>query len=185
MRKALAGCVLFLRSCAGIRGAIVTLACALFFGVSAGHATGVPSDPCSLLPPSQIGKTLGQAFLPPRQLPAPRAYRNTASGTECDYLSQEPTGMGVPLKVVFILYIESSPAAAKDVFVRTRPFVEGLGPTTPVAGVGDDAYRDANLAVHVLRGAAHYSINFIPMNTFTPEKAQQENDLARWVAGHL
>ncbi|HLW48259.1 MAG TPA: hypothetical protein VKW09_10885 [bacterium] len=172
-------------SVARVRAWVLALVCTLSWGALAVPAKAVPSDLCSLLSPGQIGKALGQPFLTPRTLPAPRAYHNTAAGTECDYLSQQPTGMGVPLKVVFIMYVESSPAAAKDAFARTRPFAASFGPITPVAGLGDDAYRDANYALHVLKGTAHYSINFIPMGTYTSKEDQQEKTLAAWVAGQL
>lgn len=173
------------RSGAYVLAGAVTSACVLL-AAAWGETVGLPSDLCALLPPERIGQVLGQAFRAPERREAPRAYKNTAPGIECDYLSEKPTGMGVPLKVLFTIYMESSPAAAKDVFTKVKAFFEmGLGPSTPVGGLGDAAYRDTNYALHVLKGPAHYAINFIPMGTFTPEKEQQEKDLAAWVAGRL
>jgi hypothetical protein len=154
---------------------------ALAWSVSEVHAAAPPSDLCALLPASQIGNVLGQPFGAPERSPAPKVYTNTAMGTRCGYESDNGAA-----SVVFIVYMESSPAVAQDTFNRVRAFFWGGGKSTAVAGIGDSAYRDGNGALHVLKGRAHYSIDISPpQGTATPKLQQEQNDLAGWVARQL
>jgi hypothetical protein len=83
---------------------------------------------------------------------------------------------------VFIEYIDASSAEARDAFERLSKW---FPPTSQPSGVGDSAYIDDNLAIHVLKGRIRYYINIIPFGTASSRKAQQLRDLADWVAGQL
>jgi hypothetical protein len=152
----------------------------LFSSLSVGAAWSKepPADLCSLLPAAKLTKVLNQTFDSPVKSTAPAAYRNTPTGTQCDYPSKD----GFPRKIVFITYVEPSAAAAKENFGKLKMW---FGPNTPVAGVGDDAYRDSNYAIHVQKGRVRYYINMVPIGTYTPEKEKQLKDLADWVAGQI
>ena len=162
---------------------IVLLSLALLSGAFSLQAKDLPSDLCALLPGTQSGKVLQETYGPPAKSTAPAAFPGDASGSECDYRNDSyQTGKGLPRKVVFIVYVDRSPAVAQDNFTKLSKF---FGTNTPVTGVGDAAYRDSNYALHVLKGKVRYYINIIPIGTYTPEKEKQLKDLATWVAGQL
>ncbi len=143
-------------------------------------AKELPSDVCTLLPAAQLEKVLQETYDPPMKSTAPAAFRGGASGTECNYKNDSyRTGQGLPRKVVFIVYVDASPAIAKDTFNKLNAV---FGPSTPVPGIGDAAYRDSGYALHVVKGKVRYYINMIPMETYTPEKEKQLKDLVKWVA---
>jgi hypothetical protein len=149
-----------------------------FLSVRAAWSKELPADLCSLLPVAKLTKVLNQTFDSPAKSTAPAAYHNTPTGTQCSYASKD----GIPRKIVFITYVEPSAAAAKDNFAKLKMW---FGPPTPVAGVGDEAYRDSNYAIHVQKGRVRYYINMVPIGTYTPEKEKQLKDLADWVAGQI
>ena len=96
-----------------------------------------PSDLCSLLPSATVGKILRQAYDSPKKSVAPRPYRNTNEGTDCNY------GSGSSL-LLFRVYVDPSPAASADLFARLKSFF-GQG-STPVNGLGDEAYLTSSWA---------------------------------------
>lgn len=156
---------------------------AMFSSHRALRAKDPPSNPCVLLSSSQLEKVLEQPYDPPTKSTAPAAFRGGVSGTECDYRTESyRTGKGLPRKVVFIIYVDPSPAVAKDTFNKLSAF---FGPNTAVAGIGDAAYRDSNYAIHILKGKVRYYINIIPIGTYTAQTEKQLRDLATWVAGQL
>jgi hypothetical protein len=162
---------------------IVLLSLAPLSGAFSLQAKDLPSDLCALLPAAHLDKALQETYDPPAKSTAPAAFPGDASGTQCDYRNDSNwTGKGLPRKVVFIVYVDGSPAVARDNFTKLSKF---FGNSTPVTGVGDAAYRDSNYALHVLMGKARYYINIIPIGTYTPEKEKQLKDLAAWVAGQL
>lgn len=144
--------------------------------VHSARASEPPADLCSLLPATEVSKTLGQAFASPQKSVAPRPFANTNTGTDCNYLSKDGS------KLWFRAYVDPSPSAAADLFARLSKF---YGPPTPVKGLGDEAYFDAQHALHVRKGKVRFYINLSPMGTFTPSKEKQLTDLAGAVAGRL
>ena len=162
---------------------IVFLICTVFSSVHALHATDLPSDLCTLLPAAQLEKVLQETYDPPAKSTAPAALPGGASGAECTYKNDSyRTGKGLPRKVVLIVHVDASPSVAKNTFNKLSEF---FGPSTPVPGIGDAAYRDSGYAVHVVKGNVRYYINMIPIETYTPEKEKQLKDLVGWVAGQL
>lgn len=154
--------------------------------VSAPPSSG-RADGCALLPVAEIGKVLGEPFRGPSRQPAPPLYPDAAKGTECDYGPKQPIpAAGVYVRVRFIVYVESSAALARSVFTKARAdLARHAGRTTPVAGIGDSAYRDTYHALHVLKGQAHFDLHLLPKGTLTSQMVEQEGTLAAWVAGHL
>jgi hypothetical protein len=161
-----------------VLSAIAAVALFSFLSVSVAWSKEPPADLCSLLPATRLTKVLNRNFDSPTKSTAPAAYRNTPTGTECDYAAKE----GVPGKIVFITYVEPSAPAAKDNFAKLKMW---FGPNTPVAGIGEDAYRDSNYAIHVQKGKVRYYINMVPIGTYTPEKEKQLKELADWIAGQI
>ncbi|HLJ25252.1 MAG TPA: hypothetical protein VKY85_00925 [Candidatus Angelobacter sp.] len=135
-----------------------------------------PADLCSLLPASEVSKTLGRAYDPPQKSAAPRPFANTNTGTDCNYLSKGGS------KLWFRAYVDLSPSAAADLFARLSKF---YGTPTPVKGLGDEAYFDAAHAIHVRKGNVRFYINLDPIGTFTPAIEKQIKDLASGVIGRL
>jgi hypothetical protein len=144
--------------------------------VRSARANEPPADVCSLLPAADVSKTLGREFGSPRKSVAPRPYRNTAEGTDCHYQSKDGS------ELLFRGYVDPTPAAAADLFDRLAKF---FGAPTPIAGLGDQAYFDAEHALHARKGKVRFFINLTPMGTFTPAREKQLKDLANRVAGQL
>jgi len=141
--------------------------------VHSARATEPPADLCSLLPVSEVSKTLGQAYDSPQKSVAPRPFANTATGTDCNYLSKDGS------KLWFRAYVDPSPSAAADLFARLKIF---YGPPTPITGLGDEAYFDSRHGLHVRKGNVRFYLNLAP---FTPAKEKPLKDLASRVAGRL
>jgi len=141
-------------------------------------AKDVPSDACAMLPAAQLAKVLEQPFGPPTKSTAPAAYANSPTGTDCTYQS----GSGTHRTVLFRIYVESSPAAAKETFNKLSVF---YGPNKPVAGNWDSAYLDSKHAIHVQKGNVRYYINLNPIGSDTAKADKQLTDLATSVAGQL
>lgn len=161
---------------------VMLLAFLMFSSGLSLQAKEPPSDLCALLPGAQLEKVLQEAYAPPTKSTAPAAFPGGVSGTECDYRNDSyRTGRGLPRKVVFIVYVDASPAVAKDNFNKLTTFFGSLGTNTPLPGLGDAAYRDSGYAIHVVKGKVRYYINIIPIG----EKEKQLKDLVTWVAGQL
>jgi hypothetical protein len=136
-----------------------------------------PSDLCSLLPPDQLRKVLGQGYGAPEKSVAPPPYAANPPGTQCVYSAEKGPGP----KVIFIVYVDPSVSVAKETFNKLSMF---YSPSTPAAGIGDSAYVDRRHAIHILAGKVRYFID-ISIDNFTPEKDKQLKDLAGSVAGQL
>jgi len=130
-----------------------------------------PADACSMLTPAQIQKVLGQPFGAPRESKWPPAYGKQPWGTQCTYTSQK----GPDTKVTFIVYIEQTPAAAKQTFDKLSMWF----PAKSKPAIGDAAYMDNSHAIHVLKGKVRYYISIAPANE------KQVKDLATAVAGRI
>ena len=142
------------------------------------QAKDPPSDACAMLPAAQLAKVLEQPFGSPTKTVAPAAFPSSPTGTDCTY----ETGKGLPRKLLFRIYVESSPAAAKETFKKLSAFYR---PNTAVTGNWDTAYLDANHAIHVQKGKVRYYLNLDPIGTDTAKAEKQLKDLATWVAGQL
>src|SRR5579872_1362737 len=125
----------------------------LIHAVRPAGAAEPPADLCSLLSTTDVSKTLGQTYAAPQKSEAPRPFPNTATGTDCNYLA---TGS----KLWFRVYVDPSPAAAADLFARLSKFYRS---PTQVAGLGDEAYFDADHALHVRKGKVRFYINLDPI----------------------
>lgn len=150
----------------------------IFFSNQAVQAKDPPSDACAMLPAAQLTKILEQPFGSPAKTTAPAAFSGSPTGTDCTY----QTGQGLPRKLLFRIYVESSPAAAKETFNKLSPY---YGPNTAVTGNWDAAYLDARHAIHVQKGKVRYYLNLDPVGTDTAKAEKQLKDLATWVAGQL
>ena len=154
------------------------LAMAIFPCSLALQAKDPPSDACTMLPGTQLVKVLGQPFGPPAKSTAPAAFLDSPTGTDCEYRAEN----GLPRSLLFRIYVESSPAAAKATFDKLSKY---YGPNTNVAGNWDTAYLDANHAIHVQKGKVRYYLNLDPIGDDTAKAEKQLKDLATWVAGQL
>jgi len=128
-----------------------------------------PADLCSLLPAAVVSKTLAQSYDAPLKTVAPRPFAKTAEGTDCTYQSKSGN-------LLFRAYADPSPAAATDLFARLKKFF-GQG-STPVAGLGDEAYSDVNHGLHVRQGKVRFFISGSATD-------KQLKDLAGGVVGQL
>ena len=138
------------------------------------RAADPPADLCSLLPATEVSKTLGKTYDAPQKSVAPRPFANTAEGTDCNYLAKGS-------KLWFRAYVDPTPAAAADLFARLSKF---YGTPTPVSGLGDEAYFDESHALHVRKGRVRYYLNLNPIDS-TSAVEKELKDLASWVAGQL
>jgi hypothetical protein len=144
--------------------------------VQSARASEAPADLCSLLPAAEVSKVLGQAYGSPEKTVAPRPFANTNTGTDCNYRSKEGS------KLWFRAYVDPSSSAAADLFARLSKF---YGPPTPIKGLGDEAYFDAQHALHARKGKVRFYINLDPLGNFTPAREKQLRDLASAVTGRL
>lgn len=151
---------------------------ALSFENHALQAKDPPSDACTMLPAAQLAKVLEQPFGSPLKTVAPAAFRNSPEGTDCTYKTEK----GSSRTLLFRIYVESSPAAAKETFNKLSLF---YGPNTAVTGPWDSAYLDAHHAIHVQKGKARYYLNLNPAGADTAKTDKQLKDLATGVAGQL
>jgi len=149
------------------------IAAALLFATcSVGLATAAeaPADLCSLLPAAVVSKTLGETYGPPAKTVAPRPYANTAEGTDCTYPAKSD-------HLLFRAYVDPSPTASAELFAKLKSFF-GRG-STPVTGIGDEAYLDAQHGLHVRKGKVRFFISAKAASD------KQLRDLATGVAGQL
>jgi hypothetical protein len=142
--------------------------------ISSAWATDPPADLCSLLPASEVSKTLGRTYDPPEKSVAPRPYTNTPEGTDCNYPAKGS-------KLWFRAYADPSPAAATEMFAKLGEF---YNPHTTVTGLGDEAYFDPQHGLHVRKGKVRFYLNLEDVD-FTPKVEKQLKDLAGLVAGRL
>lgn len=133
------------------------------------RAAEPPSDLCSLLPAATVSKTLGQTYGSPKNSVAPRPFPNTNQGTDCTYESGGHS-------LLFRVYVDPSSPASADLFAKLKMYF-GSG-STPVSGVGDEAYMDKLHGLHVRKGKVRYFLD----GAGTPK---QKTDLAVGVAGQL
>jgi hypothetical protein len=143
--------------------------------VRSAPAAEPPADLCSLLPATEVSKTLGRTYNSPQKSVAPRPFANTAQGTDCNYFANGS-------KLWFRSYVDPSPSAAAELFARLSKF---YGESTPVTGLGDEAYFDEQHALHVRKGKVRFYLNLDPIDTFTPAIEKQLKDIASRVSGRL
>ncbi len=158
----------------------IGLTIAFFLLVShanAAAAKDLPSDICSLLGPQQLQKTLGEPFGSPVKNTAPPAYSGQAPGTNCRYADQK-SGRH---EVVLIVYVDRSPAEAKDTFAKLSAWYPA---TSKPSGIGDSAYIDKNHAIHVLKGSVRFFINVASSDSGAALEKQAQ-DLATAVAAQI
>lgn len=156
----------------------VALALALFlfaFHPNPAAAKDPPADPCTLLTPQQLQKTLGESFGAAEKTTAPPAYRGQSAGANCRYSTQNGRH-----EVVLIVYVDHSPAEAKETFDKLSAWYPA---TSKPSGIGDSAYIDKSHAIHVLKGSVRYFINGGSGSDAVIEKQVQE--LASAVAAQL
>jgi hypothetical protein len=142
------------------------------------RANEPPTDLCSLLPAVELSKTLGQPYDSPQKSVAPRFSAGTVTGTDCNYLPKDSSAS----KLLFRAYIDPSSDETKWLFLRLTKFYKT---TTPVSGLGDEAYFDDAHGLHVRKGNARLFFNLVPAGDFGPEKEKQMKDLAAGVVAQL
>ncbi len=149
-----------------------------FFSNHALQAKDPPSDACVMLPAAQLAKVLEQPFGPATKAIAPSAFSGSPTGTDCTFRTEK----GPERELLFRIYVESSPGAAKETFNKLSAY---YGPNTAVTGNWDTAYLDAAHAIHVQKGRVRYYLNLDPIGTDAAKTERQLKDLATWVAGQL
>jgi hypothetical protein len=130
-----------------------------------------------LLTPQLLQKTLGQPFGAPEKSTAPAAYRGQPSGTNCNFSEQKGGSLGVR----FIVYVDRSPAEAKQTFEKLSVFFPA---ESKPSGIGDSAYIDNNHAIHVLKGNVRFFIN-VSSDASDTTREKQARDLAIAVAAQI
>lgn len=151
---------------------LMTAGLLLFGASSAGIAHAAPQGPgCSMLTPAQIQKVLGQPFGAPSVGAWPPAFGQAPWGSQCRYSSQKAPH----LDVTFIVYVEASPAEAKQTFDKLTMWF----PPKSKPAIGDSAYIDSSGAIHVLKGKVRYYISLEPKNE------KQMKDLATSIAARI
>jgi hypothetical protein len=161
-----------------ILSSVIFLTFVIFSNNPALQAKDPPADACVLLPAAQLAKVLEQPFGMPAKTMAPAAPYDRVTGTDCTY----QTGTEGPRKLLFRIYVDPSPAIAKDAFAKLSTL---FGPNKAVAGNWDTAYLDAGHAIHLQKGNVRYYLNLDPIGTDTAKAERQLKDLATWVAGQL
>ncbi|HEY6349533.1 MAG TPA: hypothetical protein VI636_09005 [Candidatus Angelobacter sp.] len=159
----------------------VLIVAAFLVGVGAvqcARAAEPPDDLCSLLPASELSKTLGQDYDSPQKSVAPRPAPDAVPGMDCNYQPRDTAGS----KVLFRAYVDSSASAATLLFLRMSKFYDTI---TAVTGLGDEAYFDNVHGLHVRKGKVRFAITLVPPGDFTPAREKQMKDLATRVAAQL
>jgi hypothetical protein len=156
----------------------MVLTLGLFFSNQALLARDIPSDVCTMLSGDQLAKVLKQPYHSTTKRSAPAVFRGSPTGTDCTYQATN-----APSRVLlFRIYVESSPDAAKQSFDRFRPY---SGPSTTVAGNWDSAYIDPEHAIHVQKGKVRYYLALDPVRADKALAEKRLQDLAAWVAGQF
>jgi hypothetical protein len=154
--------------------AILVSACSAQ-SVSAPEPSG---DLCALLPASQVSTVFRAAYDSPQKSGAPRFSAGTAAGTDCNYQSKDAEAA----KLLFRGYIDPSAQETSWLFLRLSKFYKT---TTPVPGLGDEAYFDDAHGLHVRKGTARLFFNLTPAGTFSAEDEKQMKALAAEVIAQL
>jgi len=81
--------------------------------------------PAALIFAIYVVKTLGKTFDAPQKSVEPRPFANTATGTDCNYLSKDGS------KLWFRTHVDALPSAATELFARLKVF---CGTPTPIPG---------------------------------------------------
>jgi hypothetical protein len=149
----------------------------LAFHANAAFAKDLPSDVCSLLAPQQLQKTLGQPFGAAHKATAPSPYSGLNSGTNCQYTGQKSASQDV----TFIVYVDRSPAEAKQTFEKLSAWYPAI---SKPSGIGDSAYIDSRHAIHVLKGSVRYFID-VGSGASDAVRDKQVQDLAASVAAQI
>jgi len=149
----------------------------LAFHPNPAGAKDLPSDICSLLAPQQLQKTLGQPFGAAQKATAPPPYMGLNSGTNCQYTGQKYSSQGV----TFIVYVDHSPAEARQTFEKLSAWYPAISKPT---GIGDSAYIDKSHAIHVLKGSVRYFID-VGSSASDAVRDKQVQDLAASVAAQI
>jgi hypothetical protein len=142
------------------------------------NASEPSTDLCLLLPASQVSAVLGTAYDSPQKSGAPRFSAGTADGTDCNYQSKDAEAA----KLLFRGYADPSAQETSWLFLRLSKFYKT---TTPVSGLGDEAYFDDAHGLHVRKGKARLFFNLTPAASFSAEKEKQMKDLAAGVVAQL
>ena len=116
-------------------------------------------------------------FGAPEKSTAPAAYRGQPSGTNCNFSDQKSGSQGVR----FIVYVDRSPAEAKQTFEKLSVFFPA---ESKPSGIGDSAYIDDDHAVHVLKGNVRFFIN-VCSDASDTTREKQARDLAIAVAAQV
>ena len=114
-------------------------------------AADAPADPCSLLPAATVSSTLGYTYGAPQKSVAPRPFPNTVQGTDCHY----ETANGRH-ELLFRVYFDHSPAEATALHAKLKMW---FGSGSTAATVGDEAYVDANHALHARKGNVRFFLD--------------------------
>lgn len=150
---------------------------AVAFAYPVAWAGKPPADPCSLLPPAEVGKVLGHEYRAPQSSVAPRPFKNTAEGTDCLY--EPKSGRG---SLVFRVYFDSSPSEATALFARLKMY---YGTPSPVAGVGDETYFDSKHGLHERKGNVRFYLELNGVNAPPAEKEKRLVNLANAIGARL
>jgi hypothetical protein len=126
---------------------VVALSAVCLLAASA-HAGTEPPDPCSLLTPAQVGSVMSATYTAAAKSAAPPPFANTVSGTDCRYSGRNP--------LWFRIYYDGSASDATTLFAKLKVL---YSPTTPVSGIGDEAYFDKSGALHARKSNVRFYID--------------------------
>jgi len=129
-----------------------------FFAQSA-SAASAPADPCSLLPAATVSGMLGDTYGAPQKSVAPRPFPNTVEGTDCHYATSSGRH-----ELLFRVYFDHSVAEATQLHAKLKMW---FGAHSTPATVGDEAYIDANHALHVRKGNVRFFLDGADQNRLT------------------
>ena len=125
------------------------VAVALF--ATAARAADAPADPCSLLPAAIVSSTLGDTYGAPQKSVAPRPFPNTVQGTDCHYTTASGRH-----ELLFRVYFDHSAAESAQLQAKLKMW---FGAHSTPATVGDEAYVDANHALHARKGNVRFFLD--------------------------
>lgn len=140
------------------------------FSTLSARAADAPADPCSLLPAATVSSTLGDTYGAAQKSVAPRPFPNTVQGTECHY----ETANGRH-ELLFRVYFDHSAAEATQLHAKLKMW---FGAHSTPATVGDEAYVDANHALHARKGNVRFFLDGVRDQT-------KMTSLGNAVAGQL
>lgn len=142
---------------------------------------GASRSACALLPISLLEKTFSEKFDDdPLETKMPPAY-DGAWGTTCKFSPKPPFTKEHPTTVEFIVFVEASPAAAKQTFDQAAAYLTDNAKPKP--GIGDSSYwalaQRNKQRIAVLKGKTHFSLELEPADE------SKLKELARAVAARL